>query len=159
MRLSGTARAYLLLEHESEAIMRKTIEQAKQGNMAARRLCLDHLLTLRRRLRFKLPELNSAADAKRAMADIAAAVAIGDLTPAEAADLSRMVNTFLKALKESKNELASSVGSERRGMVITIRGGVPPRPPKWQDDYDEKKHELAMPQSTHELAKTDRDPW
>jgi hypothetical protein len=103
---SGTARAYLLLEHEAEAIIRKTIEKAKKGDSVALRLCLERLMPVRhdRPLRFKLRELGSAVDASRAMADITAGVARGDLTPAEAAGLSHVINAFLKALEDTETE-------------------------------------------------------
>jgi hypothetical protein len=52
-------------------------------------------------VRFKLPSLQSAADAPAAMASVAAAVAIGEITTSEAAELSTLVEGFLKAVKAS----------------------------------------------------------
>ena len=52
----------------------------------------------RRSARFPLLLLQSAADAPNAMASIAAAVAEGTITPAEAGELSRLVETYIKAL-------------------------------------------------------------
>ena len=51
-----------------------------------------------RSARFPLLLLQSAADAPNAMASIAAAVAEGTITPAEAGELSRLVETYIKAL-------------------------------------------------------------
>jgi hypothetical protein len=48
---------------------------------------------------FKLPPLESAADTPKAMAAIVAAVAAGELTSAEASDLSRLVEAYVKALE------------------------------------------------------------
>src|SRR5215472_8316967 len=44
-----------------------------------------------RSVRFVLPALHSAADAPNAMAAIAAAVSTGEISPAEAAELARLV--------------------------------------------------------------------
>ena len=51
-----------------------------------------------RSVRFTLPALRSAGDAVGAMASITAAVAIGEITPGEAAELSRLVEAYVKAL-------------------------------------------------------------
>ena len=52
--------------------------------------------------RCPLPALHSAADAPGAMASIAAAVATGAITPSEAAELSRLVETYIKAIETSE---------------------------------------------------------
>jgi hypothetical protein len=55
-----------------------------------------------RAVRFKLPPLRSAADTASAMAAITAGVASGDVTPGEAAELSRLVEAFVAALGASE---------------------------------------------------------
>jgi hypothetical protein len=55
-----------------------------------------------RSVRFQLPALQSAADAPGAMASIAAAVATGAITPSEAAELSRLVEGYIKAIEASE---------------------------------------------------------
>jgi len=55
-------------------------------------------------VRFQLPALRSAADAARAMAALTAAVAGGDVTPGEAAELSKIVAAFVAALDASEFE-------------------------------------------------------
>ena len=52
-----------------------------------------------RSVRFVLPALHSAPDAPNALAAIAAAVGTGEITPAEAGELSRVVETYVKALQ------------------------------------------------------------
>ena len=52
-----------------------------------------------RSVRFQLPALRSAADAASAMAALTAGVSAGDLTPGEAAELSRLVEAYVKALE------------------------------------------------------------
>ena len=48
---------------------------------------------------FQLPELHSAGDACNAMAAIAHATARGELTALEAAELSRLVDAYVKAIE------------------------------------------------------------
>jgi hypothetical protein len=55
-----------------------------------------------RSVRFQLPALQSAADAPGAMASIAPAVATGAIIPSEAAELSRLVEGYIKAIDASE---------------------------------------------------------
>jgi hypothetical protein len=55
-----------------------------------------------RPMRFQLKPLRSAADAAAAIASMAAAVAAGDITPSEAAELSALVEAFLYAIETSE---------------------------------------------------------
>jgi hypothetical protein len=48
---------------------------------------------------FQLPALSTAADAAGALAALTAGVAAGDLTPGDAAELSRLVEAYVKALE------------------------------------------------------------
>jgi hypothetical protein len=52
-----------------------------------------------RSVRFQLPALRSAADAASAMAALTAGIATGDVTPGEAAELSKLVGAFVAALE------------------------------------------------------------
>jgi hypothetical protein len=58
-----------------------------------------------RSVRLELPALRSEIDAARAIASITAAVATGEITPGEAAEVSRLVETYLKAINASYNFL------------------------------------------------------
>ena len=88
-----------LLEGEAEVIARKAVEMAKEGDTTAIRLCMDRLLPARkdRHVPFALPKLETAADAVKATAALVEAVAAGDLTPSEAAELSKLVEGFTRA--------------------------------------------------------------
>ena len=90
-----------LLDGEAEALTRKAIELAKAGDMAALRLCLDRLAPPRkdRLVMFELPTITCAADAVKASAALVTAVAIGDLTPAEAGELGKLIEAYVKALE------------------------------------------------------------
>src|SRR5829696_2365704 len=90
-----------LMEGEAEAITRKAIELAKEGDGPALRLCMDRIYPPRRDrpVRFRLPSLDKAEDAVAAHAAIVAGVAIGDLTPSEAGDLARLVDNYTRAVE------------------------------------------------------------
>ena len=89
-----------LLADDAEAIGRKAIEMAKQGDMAAIRLCMDRLAPVRKGepVAFELPPLDKPADSVAAAAEIVAAVAAGELTPSEAADLAKVVDVYVRAI-------------------------------------------------------------
>jgi hypothetical protein len=88
-----------LLEGEAEAIGRKAIEMAKGGDMAAIRVCMDRLAPARRgaAISCELPPVETSGGAVAAMAAIIAAVAAGDVTPAEAASLARVIDRYMFA--------------------------------------------------------------
>src|ERR671934_52706 len=88
-----------LLDGEAEAIGRKVIEMAKGGDMAAIRVCMDRLAPARRgaAISCELPPVETRGGAVAAMAAIIAAVAAGDLTPAEAASLARVIDRYMFA--------------------------------------------------------------
>jgi len=75
-----------LLEGEHEALTRKAIEKALEGDMMALRLCLERLAPARKDspVSLALPTIQSAADAVSASAVLLEAVAAGDITPDEA---------------------------------------------------------------------------
>jgi hypothetical protein len=55
-------------------------------------------------VRFALPTLRSGADAANAMSGITVAVAGGEITPSEAAELSKLIEAYVKALEASEFE-------------------------------------------------------
>jgi hypothetical protein len=95
-----------LLDGESEALTRKAIDLALSGDITALRLCLDRVLPPRkdRPINFEMPAISAIEDAPAAMAAITAAVAIGDITVTEAADVSRLVETYVRAVEASDLE-------------------------------------------------------
>jgi hypothetical protein len=105
-RNAATVIAEQLLDGEAEAITRKVIELAKQGDLTALRLCLERIVPPRRErpVNFTLPVINSVDHATKAMAAITAAVANGELTPTEAAELSRVIDGYVKTLETTEIE-------------------------------------------------------
>lgn len=96
-----------LLDNEAEALTRKAIELALDGDVTALRLVLERLAPPRRErpVMVDLPEIASATDAVRALAALVAATAEGSLAPGEAAEFMRLVDGYLKELELTEFEL------------------------------------------------------
>ncbi len=90
-----------LLDGDHDALTRKAIDLAKNGDLSALRLCLERLLPPRkdRPVSFEFPPIASIEDAPKAMAAIAMAVAEAELTPSEAAELSKVVEGYTRAVE------------------------------------------------------------
>jgi len=91
-RHKATMAAQALLDGEAEAITRKAIEAAKEGDMTAVRLCLERLVPIKREspVQLQLPPIRCAADLSAAVAALLDAVTSGQITPGEAQRLSRV---------------------------------------------------------------------
>lgn len=90
-----------LLDGEAEALTRKAIEMAQEGDPVALRMCLDRLLPVRkdRPVAFEMPAIPTTADMPKATAAVLAAVASGEITPSEAADIGRVVEAHAKTIE------------------------------------------------------------
>jgi len=98
-----------------------------QGQPIVVRRYSDHLLLAllkarrppprERLVSFQLPALRSAGDAAGAMASITAAVAAGEITPGEAAELSRLVEAYVKAIEASEFDQRLRAIEERNGAT------------------------------------------
>lgn len=100
-RNKATVALEALLDGEAEALTRKAIDMALEGDTTAMRLVMDRIMPPRkdRPVLFALPKLETPADAVKATAALVEAVASGDLTPSEADDLSRLVDRFVRAVE------------------------------------------------------------
>jgi hypothetical protein len=89
-----------MLDDDGQAILEQAMKMAKEGNVFALRLCMERLLPKRRHepLECELPPISKAADTVVAMGEIASAVGIGDVAPAEAAALAKVVAGCMQAL-------------------------------------------------------------
>jgi hypothetical protein len=114
----ATVLAQNLLSERVEGIARKVIELAEEGDMAAIRVCMERLVPpiKHQPVAVELPPIEKPADSVEAMASIAAAVAAGDLTAAEAAELAKVVDVYVRAL-DSKgfDERLSALEKEING--------------------------------------------
>ena len=90
-----------LLEGEAEAITRKAVDKALEGDTTALRLCLERLCPPRkdRPIAVKLTELAGATGTAQAQSAVIHAVASGDLTPTEGQALSAMLEAQRRALE------------------------------------------------------------
>jgi len=90
-----------LLDGQAEALTQKAIDLAIAGDITALRLCLDRLAPVRRDrpVTFDLPRIETADDLPKATQAIMEAVAGGELTPSEAAELGKLVDAHAKAIE------------------------------------------------------------
>jgi hypothetical protein len=100
-----------LLDGEAEALTRKAIDKALEGDMAALRICLDRLLPPRRDrlVNFELPKIESAGDALKAASAILAACAAGQLSLREAVEFQNLVSSYVRMLES--DELAARLAA------------------------------------------------
>src|SRR5207253_2159146 len=82
----------------------KAIQMALSGDNVALRLCLDRIYPPRkdRPLRFALPPITNARDAPEIISAIAAAVTSGDITPSEASEIAKLIDSYVKAYQTTE---------------------------------------------------------
>jgi uncharacterized protein DUF5681 len=95
-----------LLDSEAEAITRKVIENALEGDKAAQRLCVERFLPARRDrpVEFELPKIKTVADALEASSAVLAACAEGTLSPSEATEIMALVTAHTRSLELTEIE-------------------------------------------------------
>jgi hypothetical protein len=120
----ATVLAQTLLSERAESIAGKVIELAERGDMTALRVCMDRLVPVIKHqpIAVELPRIEKPADSVEAAASIAAAVAAGELTATEAAELAKLVDVYVRAL-DSKGF------DERLSKLENEISGAPAVPP------------------------------
>jgi hypothetical protein len=90
-----------LLEGEADRLTRKAIVLALAGDVTALRLCLERIAPARkdRPVSFDLPPLDGADDMAAASAALIRAVAEGQLTPFEAAQIAKLFEVHVHAIE------------------------------------------------------------
>ena len=90
-----------LLDGQATALTQKAIELALTGDLTALRICLDRILPPRkdRPVTFDFPVITSITEAATTMSSVLSAVAAGEITPAEASEISKLVDTYVKAVE------------------------------------------------------------
>jgi hypothetical protein len=111
----ATMAAQKLLDGEAQTITQKAVDLAKEGNPVALRLCLERLLPPRkdRPVALSLPKVEGAADIPKALSAVLAAVAQGEITPAEARDLAGLVEAVRKGIETVEIEARLTALEER----------------------------------------------
>jgi len=92
-----------LLEGQATALTQKAIDLALSGDRIALRICLDRILPVRkdRPIEFVMPKIETVADAPKAIGAITSAVARGEITATDAADVSRLIEIYVRAVEAS----------------------------------------------------------
>lgn len=105
-RHKATQAALMLLNGEAEALTRKAVELALEGDTIALRLCLERIVPPRKDapVVFNLPSMQSAADAAKAAGAVLDAVALGNLTPTEGAHIMALVETYRRTMETTELE-------------------------------------------------------
>lgn len=100
-RSRATLALEAIFDGEAEAITRKAIEMALEGDPAVMRMCLDRLVPPRRDrpVTFDLPSIDTAADITVVSRALLEAVAVGDLTPSKAADIGKSLDVHARAIE------------------------------------------------------------
>ena len=95
-----------LLDGQAEALTQKAVEMALAGDTVALRLCLDRVAPPRRDapVAFAMPTMTSARDAAEAAGAVLQAVSMGSLTPAEAAQVMGLVDSYRRTLEVTELE-------------------------------------------------------
>ena len=114
-RNRSTIAAEELLDGEAQALTRKAISMALDGDGLALRLCLERILPPRRSrmIRIDLPPVTDAATVAIAQGEVIAAVASGEICPDDGATVS--------ALLEARRRAIETVEMEARLAAVEAR--------------------------------------
>jgi hypothetical protein len=105
-RNRNTVAALALLDDESQALTRKAIDEALNGNMVALKLCLERLIPAakERPVDLAFPEVSDASDLAKLTATLLSAVGNGDLDSGQASSLARVIDSHRNALELTEIE-------------------------------------------------------
>ena len=100
-RNKATVALQALLDEEGEAITRKAVERAKEGDPAALRLVLERLIppVRERRLALDLPKVETTGGITAAIGAVLDAVGTGKITPGEGQALAGLLEAQRKNLE------------------------------------------------------------
>ena len=114
-RNRATLELQQMLGQHGEALMKKCVVMALQGDTTALRLCMERLLPPMKHspVQFKLPPIATAAELAHAHATMLEALSRGQLTPAEAEIFNNLLETRRRVL-ETKELAARLDALEQR---------------------------------------------
>ena len=95
-----------LLAGEAEALTRKAVEKALEGDTTALRLCLERIAPVRKDspLQIDIPEMSNAIDVAKAAAVVLHSVATGEITPLEGASVMGLIDSYRRTLEATEIE-------------------------------------------------------
>jgi Family of unknown function (DUF5681) len=115
-----------LFEGQAEALTQKAIQMALEGDTVALKICLDRICPVQksRPVRFALPPINNARDAADLMAAVVEAVAAGQVTPDEAAEIGKVIDAYVRAYQTAEmNEPSTRIEQFSDEELLRIMTG------------------------------------
>ena len=119
-RHKTTMAVQALLDGEADALTRKCMDLAKEGDTTALRLCMERIApaTKLRPVQVDLPAIETADDVLKAQGATIEAMASGQITPDEAATIAGVLDAKRKAietvqLEERVAKLEQQTGAKR----------------------------------------------
>lgn len=117
-RNRATLLALAAMESELEAIVRRIIDAAKDGDMAAARLIVDKLIPVSREtpIQMALTPITNIASCRIAQAEVIAAVSSGELFPSQAEAVSTLIEHQRRGLESEALEERLKAIEEKLGI-------------------------------------------
>ena len=105
-RNKSTVAAEALLDGESEALTRRCIDLAMEGDSTALRLCLSRILPVKREnpISLDMPALKDSQDSLRAIGTVLEAVGAGTITPSEGQAVASLLETHRRTFEVEELE-------------------------------------------------------
>ncbi len=115
-RCKATLLAEGLMDGQAEAIVQRIVEIALDGDATALKACLDRILPPRkdRPVQISLPEMNKPEDIVQSLSKVIQAASEGEITPAEASTLAKVLGEQAKAIETQDHE-SRIVALENKG--------------------------------------------
>ena len=106
VRNKSSMAAEALLDGESEALTRRCIDLAMEGDPTALRLCLSRILPVKRErtIELDLPALEGSQDSLRAIGTVLEAVGAGMITPTEGQAVASLLETHRRTFEVEELE-------------------------------------------------------
>jgi hypothetical protein len=115
-RNRATSMVQNLLEGAAENIAKRAAQLAEEGNVAAIRICMNRLSPVGQHnpVAFELPPIHSPQDCLRATSAILTGIASGDIAPAAALQIARLIDVHLRAISTNDLEAHDEAGEGPR---------------------------------------------
>jgi hypothetical protein len=107
-----------LMSDDLEAVIAKVVRKARGGDMTAARLILDRVAPARKGcpVQFPLPAMKTTGDVVTALEAVSAAMARGELSPAEAVEVSAVIELQRRAIETAAIEERLAQLEQRIGI-------------------------------------------